>query len=256
MRIRLTAPQGARARVRYLDSMHGALVNAWTSCGASGTDVVGRDAGNWSFGAVGSATPAGFLMKSLVVGAEGGVLESVLQRLAPETIRKSSANGDIVDLSAWELGRDDLPAVCQPGDFATLGAIMLSPLALSVRGRKGRWHDDLSKAVQSGATAPANWGVARYHRQPRPAERRYGRVRTARPVCIEHRTAPGSPPRGPDRLHANGRARSAGSRSTWTSTATGARAAPRAARLHWTRGRSFVSSRRTRFPSGRESHKH
>ena len=85
-------------------------------------------------------------MKSLVVGAEGGVLESVLQRLAPETIRKSSANGDIVDLSAWELGRDDLPAVCRPGDFATLGAIMLSPLALSVRDRKGRWHDDLSKA--------------------------------------------------------------------------------------------------------------
>ena len=57
MRIRLTAPPGGRARVRFLDSMHGALVNAWTSCGASGTDVVGRDAGNWSFGAEAQLLP-------------------------------------------------------------------------------------------------------------------------------------------------------------------------------------------------------
>ena len=144
MRIRLTAPRGAHVRVRYLDSVHGALVNAWTTCGARGTDVVGREAGNWSFGAIGSATAAGFVLKSLVVGAEG-MLESVLARLAPEEIRKSSANGDTVDLSAWDRIRDDLPVVCQPGEIAELGAIMLSPLAVSVRGRKGRWHDDLSE---------------------------------------------------------------------------------------------------------------
>ncbi len=197
MRIRLTAPPGARARVRYLDSMHGALVNAWTSCGASGTDVVGRDAGNWSFGAVGSATPAGFLMKSLVVGAEGGVLESVLQRLAPETIRKSSANGDIVDLSAWELGRDDLPAVCQPGDFATLGAIMLSPLALSVRGRKGRWHDDLSKAGPDLEEA-INFRLSRLTGravsltiQP---DRLYLRANPKHSTLVRTRTVPGAKP--------------------------------------------------------------
>jgi hypothetical protein len=128
--------------VRYLDSVHGALVNAWTTCGANGTDVVGRDAGNWSFGAVGSATATGFILKSLVIGAEGG-LESVLPRLAPETIRKSSSNGDKVDLSSWNSSDDDLSMLCPPGETAILGAIMLSPLAISVRGRKGRWHDDL-----------------------------------------------------------------------------------------------------------------
>ena len=145
MRIRLTAPRGAYVRVRYLDSVHGALVNAWSSCGARGTDVVGRDADNWSFGAIGSATATGFALKSLVVGAEGG-LDSVLPRLAPETIRKSSSNGDTVDLSSWDLNGDDLPVVCQPGETAKLGAIMLSPLAVSVRDRKGRWHDDLNRA--------------------------------------------------------------------------------------------------------------
>lgn len=145
MRIRLTAPRGAYVRVRYLDSVHGALVNAWCSCGTSGTEVVGRGAGNWSFGAIGSATAAGFILKSLVVGAEGG-LESVLARLAPEAIRKSSSNGDAVDLSSWDVNDDEIPVFSQPGETAKLGAIMLSPLAVSIRGRKGRWHDDLNEA--------------------------------------------------------------------------------------------------------------
>ena len=145
MRIRLTAPRGAYVRVRYLDSVHGALVNAWSSCGARGTDVVGRDAGNWSFGAIGSATATGFGLKSLVVGAEGR-LASVLPLLVPEAIRKLSSNGDAVDLSSWDLDGDDLPLLCQPGETAKLGTIMLSPLAVSVRGQKGRWHDDLNVA--------------------------------------------------------------------------------------------------------------
>ena len=159
MRIRLTAPRGAYLRVRYLDSVHGALVNAWTSCGIRGADVVGRKAGNWSFGAIGAATAAGFVMKSLVVGAEGG-LEAVLTRLAPETIRKSSANGDTVDLSPWDSIRDDLPVVCQPGESAELGAIMLSPLAVSVRGRKGRWHDDLN-TIGSDLNEAVNFRLSR-----------------------------------------------------------------------------------------------
>ena len=146
LRIRLTAPRGMYTRVRFMDSVHGALVNAWTTCGARGTDVVGRDADNWSFGAIGTATATGFVLKSLVVGAEGGVLEALLPKLVPETIRKSSSNGDTVDLSSWDGSVDALPVVSPPGEIATLGAIMLSPLAVSVRGRRGRWHDDLRKA--------------------------------------------------------------------------------------------------------------
>ena len=145
MRIRLTAPTGERVRFQYLDSLHAALVNGWTSCGARSTDVVGYEAGNWSFGAVGAPTRRGFLLKSVVVGAEGA-MATILSRLKPETIRKSSPNGDVIDLSAWDSLPDELPIVCSSHGSATLPAIMLSPLALSVRGRKGRWHADLRKA--------------------------------------------------------------------------------------------------------------
>lgn len=133
-------------KVRFLDSLHGALVNAWTACGARGADVVGRDAGNWSFGAVGTATSKGLLLKSLVIGAEGEPLEPVLGHLLPETIRKISTNGDVVDLSAWDSAVEELPVICGPEETATLPTIMLSPLVLSVHGQKGHWHDDLTKA--------------------------------------------------------------------------------------------------------------
>ena len=160
MRVRFAAPRGERVRLRFLDSLHGALVNAWTTCGARGEEVVGRDAGNWSFGAVGAATSKGFVLKSVVVGAEGAPLKPVLRRLAPETVRKISVNGDVVDLSAWDIGVEELPVVCRPGETATLPAIMLSPLALSVRGQEGRWHDDLTK-VGSGLEEAVNFRLSR-----------------------------------------------------------------------------------------------
>lgn len=144
MRVRFRAPRGEATRVGFLDSVHGALVNAWTTCGARGSAVVGPGAGNWSFGAVGRATSRGALLKSVVVGAEGE-LEGVLRHLTPETVRKASVNGDVVDLAGWDIAVEDLPVIGEPGEAAVLPAIMLSPLVLSVRGRKGRWHDDLTK---------------------------------------------------------------------------------------------------------------
>ena len=146
MRVRLSAPHGKYARVRFLDSLHAGLVNAWTACGVPGPAVVGRDSSNWSFGAVGTATSEGFVLKAVVIGTEGEPLEPALGHLVPETIRKTSVNGDVVDLSGWDKAVEELPVVCGPGQTATLPAIMLSPLALSVRGQKGRWHDDLRKA--------------------------------------------------------------------------------------------------------------
>lgn len=160
MRVRFSAPRGERVRLGFLDSLHGALVNAWTTCGASGEDVVGHAAGNWSFGAVGTATPKGFLLKSVAVGAEGAPLEPVLARLAPETVRKTSPNGDVVDLSAWDVAVEELPVLCRPDAMASLPAIMLSPLALSVRGAEGRWHDDLRR-VGPGLEEAVNYRLSR-----------------------------------------------------------------------------------------------
>ena len=144
MRIRLSAPRGACARFHFLDSLHAALVNGLTTCGAKGAQVVGPDAANWSFGAVGTATPKGFFMKSVVVGAETEPLDPIIRRLDPQMVRKTSTNGDVLDLSAWDKSIEDLPVAEEPGVPAALPAIMLSPLALSVRGQKGRWHANLS----------------------------------------------------------------------------------------------------------------
>lgn len=147
MRIRFSAPRGECARFRYLDSLHAALVNGWTTCGAKHAQVVGPDAANWSFGAVGAASPNGFLLKSVVVGTEAGPLDQMFGQLDPEMVRKTSTNGDSIDLSAWDKSPEELPVAQQPGVPATLPAIMLSPLVLSVRGRKGRWHENLSEVA-------------------------------------------------------------------------------------------------------------
>ena len=145
MRVRLRAPRNEHVRVRYLDSVHAALVRGWTFCGARGGEVVGQGAANWSFGAVGNATSRGFNIKSVVIGAEGIPLEPILPRLTSEALRNQSSNGDVVDFTSWDITVEELPVICEPGEFATLPAVMLSPLALSIRGRKGRWHDDLAQ---------------------------------------------------------------------------------------------------------------
>ena len=145
MRVRFTAPRGAPLQVRYLDSLHAALVNAWTAASVPSAAIVGREASNWSFGAVGRAMSRTSIVKSVVVGAEDERLEPILRHLNPEAIQKKSINGDTVDLSGWSRSIEELPVAGELGEPATLGAIMLSPLALSVRGQEGRWHDDLTR---------------------------------------------------------------------------------------------------------------
>ena len=197
MRVRLTAPRGQVTRIRLLDSLHAALVNAWTSSGASGSEVIGPDAGNWSFGAVGTATTRGFACKSVVVGAEGGGLESVLRRLVPEAVRKESSNGDSVDLSTWDMAAEDLPVEGDAAEAATLPAIMLSPLAISVRGRKGRWHDDLTKIgsnlEQAVSTRLSRLTGRQVHLAVEP-DRLYLRANPLHSTLVRTRTVKGGPP--------------------------------------------------------------
>lgn len=143
MRIRFIAPPTETARLQYLDTLHAAIVNAWSLCGIDSQVTVGRNAANWSFGAVGSLSNNGFSVKSLVIGAQGGPLESMIGRLAPEDIRKTSMNGDHVDLSSWRKSTEQLPIVRDTGFPESLPVLMLSPLAISVRGQSNQWHDNL-----------------------------------------------------------------------------------------------------------------
>lgn len=194
MRVRFAAPRGSFARVRFLDSVHAALVNAWTAGGVEAGAVVGRGARNWSFGAVGTATSGGVLMKSLVVGAEDVSLEPTLGGLTPEAIRKTSVNGDVVDLAGWSRVEEDLPLVCEPGGVATLPAIMLSPLALSVRGQKGRWHDDLGAAgndLENAVNARLSRLTGRSVRLRIEPDRLYIRANPKHSTLVRTRAVPG-----------------------------------------------------------------
>lgn len=197
MRIRFSAPRGELASFHFLDSLHAALVNGWTACGAKGSHIVGPNAANWSFGAVGTARPKGFLLKSVVVGTEAGPLDQFIGQLRPEKVRKTSTNGDVLDLSAWHRSVEDLPVAEEPGVTTALPAIMLSPLALSVRGEKRRWHADLSE-VEPYLNEAVNSRLSRItDREVRldiQADRLYMRANPHHSTLVRTRAVPGARP--------------------------------------------------------------
>lgn len=144
MRVNFSAPEDTSATFRFLDSLHGAIINAWTIAGISADSVIGYNSENWSFGAVGKATPKGFMLRSVVIGAEGE-LESALSALEANSLRKHSTNGDIINLSSWRKSYESFPIISHSEKTYALPATMISPLALSVRGKKGRWHQQYSE---------------------------------------------------------------------------------------------------------------
>lgn len=144
MRVIFSAPEGTFATFRFLDSLHGALINAWTVAGVPNHSVIGWSSKNWSFGAVGKATDKGFKLRSVVVGAEGK-LEPFLSILNADSLFKRSTNGDVVNLGDWRKSYERFPIIGQSENTHVLSATMISPLALSVRGEKGRWHQEYSE---------------------------------------------------------------------------------------------------------------
>lgn len=144
MRVNFSAPKGANVTFRFLDSLHGALINGWVAAGVSADSVTGWNSENWSFGAVGRATRRGFRLRSIVVGAEGR-LEPFLSTLEARSLKKRSSNGDVLDLSSWRKSYEAFPVIGQSAQRCTLPAVMLSPIAVSVRGRKGHWCQNFSE---------------------------------------------------------------------------------------------------------------
>ena len=144
MRVNFSAPEGTFATFRFLDSLHGALINAWTTAGVPNHSVIGWSSENWSFGAVGKATRNGFKLRSVVVGAEGK-LEPALSLLKADSLYKRSMNGDVVNLKHWRRSYESFPIIGQSEKTHVLSATMISPLVLSVRGEKGRWHQNYSE---------------------------------------------------------------------------------------------------------------
>ncbi len=159
MRVIFSAPEKTFATFRFLDSLHGAIINAWAAAGIPADSVIGYNSKNWSFGAVGRATSKGFVLRSVVIGVENG-LESALSALEADSLRKHSINGDIINLSSWIKSYEIFPIIGQSKKTYALPATMISPLALSVRGKKGRWHQKYSE-VGSQLQEAVNYRLSR-----------------------------------------------------------------------------------------------
>ena len=112
-------------------------------------------------------------------------------------VRKTSNNRDILDLSAWDKSVEELPVAEERGVPATLPAIMLSPLALSVRGRKGRWHANLSEVepyLSEAVNSRLSRLTGREVRLDVRTDRLYLRANPRHSTLVRTRAVPGARP--------------------------------------------------------------
>ncbi|MCF8142440.1 MAG: CRISPR-associated protein Cas6 [Deltaproteobacteria bacterium] len=152
-RVRITLPKRKSVDYRNIDTLHDALVNAWTAGGAPAEAVVGPNAGMWHFAALGWRQKEGNKVHTLVVGSPDPQLGTWLSEMDPADIRHArAATGEAVDFSAAEVRIDPDPIA--PG-LTSLGVVMLSPLAVSRKeNSKRQWVShvnevDLSSAVSA-----------------------------------------------------------------------------------------------------------
>lgn len=152
-RIRIVLPKRKVVAYRNLDIFHDALIHAWIEAGTSSDAVLGPGAGIWHFGTLGWRHHQESRVHTLVVGTPDGSLAACLKKMDPAAIQYSRAlTGEHVDFSEADIIEDLDPV--GPGQ-ATLGLVMLSPVAISRPNRKPgdpRWHTsmkevDLSRAV-------------------------------------------------------------------------------------------------------------
>lgn len=148
-RIRIILPKGRAAEYHFQDILHDGLVNGLTAAGVPAETLVGPEAGLWHFAALGWRNRSACRVHTLVVGAVHPQIAEALERLRPEDVAHARARtGETVDFSAAEIQPDPDPVA--HGQNA-LGAVMLSPLAISRRNGSRRWHTDMTEADMGAA---------------------------------------------------------------------------------------------------------
>lgn len=141
-------------RIRYLDSVHAALVTGLRTAGAEGDHVVGPNAAPWTFAISGRSFPGGTIqIGAVTLSTPDPSLGEAMLRLDPASIRVRSSNGDIVDLTGAALRPVALPLLPDQ-DSIVVG--FASPFLLSERGAAKKAYArslaglDLSAAFSAG----------------------------------------------------------------------------------------------------------
>ncbi len=150
-RVRVQLPLKLSLQYRYLDILHDALINAWTTAGAPVDWVMGRYARAWTFAPLGTHRKDMNQVHTLVVSTADVELGRILRTLEPAMIAASRAQtGEVVDFRSATILPDFDPIV---SGTRSLGVLMLSPLAISHKlGNDGRrWHTDVRETDLSSA---------------------------------------------------------------------------------------------------------
>ena len=126
MRRLLMTPPG-RVSFRYLDSVHAALVEGLVHAGLPGDVVVGPTAQPWTFLCFGWTRKGGLrTISRLLVSSPSERISAAFAKLDPHHIRKTSTNGDAINLTGASMRPDahvpvsDTRELCVtfPGRFA------------------------------------------------------------------------------------------------------------------------------------------
>ncbi len=84
---------------RYLDSVHAALLQGFVSAGVPGDFVTGHTAESWTFACLGPIRRGGLRkLSKVLVSSASDRLSEALEKLDPAQIRKTSSNGDVINL--------------------------------------------------------------------------------------------------------------------------------------------------------------
>lgn len=181
--LELTSP----LRIRYLDSLHAALVTALRAGGAAEETIIGQDAVPWTFAMEGrSFAGGGSRIHRVTISTANPALDEILLQLDPATARHVSANGDQVDLRGASLKAEPLPLHAGQ-DMLTIG--FASPFLIAEWGAAKKSYVrcmaglDLSAAFSAGLSRRLRRPV-RIEAMPDPLS-----VRTdgAKPVLVRVR---------------------------------------------------------------------
>lgn len=116
-----------KMQFRFLDSIHGAIVEGLVHAGVSGDQVVGTMAHPWTFACFGWTRRGGLrTLSRLLVSSASETISAAFGKFDPAVIRKASTNGDVINLEGARIRPEThapVPGTCEycvffPGRFA------------------------------------------------------------------------------------------------------------------------------------------
>lgn len=104
---RIIITPSRKVNFRFLDSVQAALVEGLVHAGLPGDALVGHTAHPWTFACLGWTRKGGLrTLSRLVVSSASDTISAALGKLDPARIRKTSANGDVINLDGARIRPD------------------------------------------------------------------------------------------------------------------------------------------------------